>query len=488
MIDFDIALTFDDVLLLPAASEVIPSQANTKTRLTQEINLNTPLISSAMDTVTEAQMAIAMAKYGGLGIIHKNLDIEEQVSEVIKVKNHVAGMVTTPKSINEDTTLSDAFKLVERYGFSSFPVVDKSSKLVGILTNRDMRFAKDNDDVPVSHLMSKHSEQKPLITVSKDISKEDAKDLLHEYRIEKLLVVNDDFQCIGMITATDIEKEQSYPDATKSKSGQLLTGAAIGTGSAGLERAEALITAGCDIIVVDTAHGHAKSVIDTVKELRMLQPSAQIIAGNITTKDAAKALIDAGVNALKVGIGPGTICTTRVVAGVGMPQLSAILEVNEIAQKYDIPVIADGGIKFSGDIAKAIAAGASSVMIGSLFAGTDEAPGDIFSYQGRRYKSYRGMGSLSAMAKGSADRYFQSDSNKFVPEGIEGRVPYKGNVQNIIYQLIGGLKSSMGYTGNSNIEEMRNNCRFRRITNAGLKESHVHDVTITKEAPNYYQR
>ncbi len=486
---FKEALTFDDVLLVPAESHIMPAMANTQTSLTEEITLNIPLLSAAMDTVTEAHMAIAMAQMGGMGVIHKNLSVEEQANEVIKVKKFEAGIVVDPLTITNDKNLGEALDIMRESQFSALPVVDSTGRLVGILTNRDVRFA-NNRQQPITELMTVHTKENPLITASSDISKEEAKKLLHQYRIEKLLIVDDNFHCIGLITTKDIEKEQAYPLACKDNRSRLRCAAATGVGEKGIERALALIDAGVDAIIVDTAHGHSHAVIETVKEISQLRKTAQIIAGNIATPDAAKALIEAGAHAVKVGIGPGTICTTRMVAGVGMPQLSAILEVAEYAKTKNIPVIADGGIKFSGDFAKAIAAGASVAMIGSLLAGTDEAPGEVFLYQGRSYKSYRGMGSLAAMAKGSADRYFQSevqDNLKLVPEGIEGRVPYKGSVSTVIHQLIGGLKASMGYTGNASISHMQKNCTFRRITNAGLKESHVHDVTITKESPNYRQ-
>ncbi|NQV47925.1 MAG: IMP dehydrogenase [Rhodospirillaceae bacterium] len=484
------ALTFDDVLLVPAESNVLPTEANTKTRLTKTIELGIPLISAAMDTVTESALAIAMAQRGGIGVIHKNLKIEQQAGEVRRVKKFESGMVVDPFTIDPRGTLADALRIKETHNISGIPVVDKDNgRLVGILTNRDVRFA-DNLEQSVGELMTKHSEATPLITVSEDISREDAKRLLHQHRIEKLLVVDSDFRCIGLMTVKDIEKAQQFPNASKDDLGRLRVAAATGVGKDGLARAEALIDAGVDAVVVDTAHGHSSGVMAAVTAIKKMSNAAQVIAGNIATPDAAKALIDAGADTVKVGIGPGTICTTRMVAGVGMPQLSAIMEVAEACQKNGIPIIADGGIKFSGDIAKAIAAGAECVMIGSLFAGTDESPGEVFLYQGRTYKAYRGMGSLGAMARGSADRYFQedvSDSLKLVPEGIEGQVPYKGPVGNVIHQLVGGLKSSMGYTGCATIADLRSKAEFRRITGAGLRESHVHDVTITREAPNYRQ-
>ena len=490
MIDIPEALTFDDVLLVPAKSDVLPTQTNTTTRLTRAIELHIPLISAAMDTVTEANLAIALAQAGGIGVIHKNLEPEEQAEEVRKVKKYESGMVINPLTINPCATLADALAMKERNGFSGIPVVEDDGKLVGILTNRDVRFA-DNSNQPVSELMTAHSEQEPLITVKGGMDRNEAKRLLHRHRIERLLVVDDEFRCVGLITVKDIEKEQSHPNATKDDKGQLRIAAATGVGEAGLARTEALLDAGVDAIVVDTAHGHSTGVLGTIESIKKISNYTQVIGGNIATADAAKAMIDAGADCVKVGIGPGTICTTRMVAGVGMPQLTAIMEVADVCNKADIPCIADGGIKYSGDIAKAIAAGAECVMIGSLFAGTDESPGEVFLYQGRSYKSYRGMGSIGAMARGSADRYFQeevSDNLKLVPEGVEGRVPYKGPIGTIIHQLVGGLRASMGYTGSTTIDALRNNSEFRRITGAGLRESHVHDVTITREAPNYGER
>jgi IMP dehydrogenase len=482
------ALTFDDVLLVPAESSVLPGETNTATQLTKDIELGIPLISAAMDTVTESSLAIAMAQAGGIGVIHKNLSNEEQAAEVKRVKKFESGMVADPFTIDPRAPLSDALQIKETHNISGIPVVEsENGRLVGILTNRDVRFA-DNLEQPVGELMTTHDAEKPLITVGEDTTREEAKRLLHQHRIEKLLVVDDDFRCIGLMTVKDIEKSQQFPNACKDELGRLRVAAATGVGADGLARAEALIEAGVDVIVVDTAHGHSKGVMESVTAIKKLSNSARVIAGNIATPDAAKALIDAGADTVKVGIGPGTICTTRMVAGVGMPQLSAIMEVAEVCMKLGIPIIADGGIKFSGDVAKAIAAGASCVMIGSLFAGTDESPGEVFLHQGRSYKSYRGMGSLGAMARGSADRYFQqdvSDNLKLVPEGIEGQVPYKGPVANVTHQLVGGLRSSMGYTGCATIADLHNKAQFRRITSAGLRESHVHDVTITREAPNY---
>lgn len=478
------ALTFDDVLLVPAASNVLPAQVDTRTYLTRSIRLGVPLVSAAMDTVTEHRLAIALAQAGGIGIIHKNFNIEDQAEEVRRVKRFESGMVVDPLTIHPDQPLSDALAMRERYHFSGFPVVERDTgKLVGILTHRDVRFAT-NPDQPVRELMTKDR----LVTVREGVPAEEARRLLHQNRIEKLLVVDEDFRCIGLITVKDMEKAQAYPNACKDDRGRLRVGAATGVGADGRARAEALIDAGVDVVVVDTAHGHSAGVIAAVDAIKKQSNAVQVIAGNIATPDGARALIDAGADAVKVGIGPGTICTTRIVAGVGVPQLSAILEVAEIAAKTGTPVIADGGVKYSGDIAKAIAAGASSVMLGSLFAGTEESPGEVFLFQGRSYKSYRGMGSIGAMARGSADRYFQDEVNdtlKLVPEGVEGRVPYKGPVAAVLHQLVGGLRAAMGYTGNATLAEMQTHCTFRRITGAGLRESHVHDIAITKEAPNY---
>lgn len=482
------ALTFDDVLLVPAASDVLPAQTNTKTRLTRSIEMGIPLLSSAMDTVTEAPLAIAMAQAGGIGVIHKNLTHAEQADQVRMVKKFESGMVINPITISPHSTLGDALHLKEVNGFSGIPVVEPDSgRLVGILTNRDIRFA-ENPSTPVRELMTAHSSDKPLITVGEGIKQDEAKRLLHQHRIERLLVVDVNFRCVGLITVKDIDKEQQHPNACKDDKGRLRVAAATGVNDDGVARAEALLDSGVDVIVVDTAHGHSSGVMDAVTKIKSLSNYVQVIGGNIATPEAAKALIGAGADCVKVGIGPGTICTTRMVAGVGMPQLSAVMEVAELCQKEDIPVIADGGIKYSGDVAKAIAAGAESVMIGSLFAGTDESPGEVFLYQGRSYKSYRGMGSLGAMARGSADRYFQaevSDNLKLVPEGVEGRVPYKGSVSTIIHQLVGGLRASMGYTGCATIQDMQTKTQFRRITSSGLRESHVHDITITRESPNY---
>ncbi|HIF59266.1 MAG TPA: IMP dehydrogenase [Rhodospirillales bacterium] len=481
-------LTFDDILLEPAASDVLPADADVQTQLTKSIKLGIPLLSAAMDTVTENSLAIAMAQAGGIGVIHKNLDPIEQAAEVQKVKKFESGMVVNPITIEPIATLADARNLMNHHGFSGFPVVEnRNGKLVGILTNRDVRFATDPKQ-KIKELMTQNSKSKPLVTVNEGVALEEAKRLLHKYRIEKLVVVDEKFACVGLITVKDMEKAQAYPNACKDDKGRLRVAAATGVGDAGFGRAEALLDAEVDIIVVDTAHGHSAGVLDSVKKIKNYSNSVQILAGNVATADGAKALVDAGADCVKVGIGPGTICTTRMIAGVGVPQFTAILEAASACKKLGVPIIADGGIKYSGDIAKAIAAGANCVMIGSLFAGTEESPGDVFLFQGRSYKSYRGMGSLSAMARGSADRYFQeeiSDNQKFVPEGVEGRVPYKGRVIDVIQQLVGGLRSSMGYTGNATISDMQNSCRIRKITAAGLRESHVHDVTITREAPNY---
>ena len=478
------ALTFDDVLLVPAESAILPSQANLKTRITRNLTLGIPLISAAMDTVTESGLAIAMAQAGGMGVIHKNLTIEEQADEVRKVKKFESGMVINPVTIAPQQTLADALDLMDRHHISGIPVVEKDSKkLVGILTNRDVRFATNTTEM-VSALMTK----KDLITVREAVDMDEAKRLLHKYRIEKLLVVDDDYRCIGLVTVKDIEKAQNHPDSNKDEKGRLRVAAATGVGDAGYARAEQLLAAEADILVVDTAHGHSRGVLESVGQIKRLSNKAEVVAGNVATADGAKALIDAGADAVKIGIGPGSICTTRVVAGVGVPQFTAILEAAEACHANDVPAIADGGIKYPGDLAKAIAAGADCAMIGSLLAGTDEAPGEVFLYQGRSYKSYRGMGSLGAMARGSADRYFQqevSDTLKLVPEGVEGQVPYKGPVASVLHQLVGGLRAAMGYTGNENIEAMQTNCTLRRSTESGRRESHVHDVVITREAPNY---
>ncbi len=481
------AYTFDDVLLQPAASDILPAQAKTTTNLTSKIELGIPLISSAMDTVTESQMAIAMAQAGGIGVIHKNLSIEEQAQEVQRVKKFEAGMVVNPLTISPDAPLSEALHLMQVHKISGIPVTErKNGKLVGILTNRDVRFATDESQA-VYELMTRDN----LVTVAeKDATQQDAKILLHKHRIEKLLVVDDAYRCIGLITVKDIERSTLFPNASKDKQGRLRTAAAIGIGDDGIERAQELINSGVDVLVVDTAHGHSSRVLEAVGRVKKLKGDIQVIGGNVATAAGTEALIGAGVDAVKVGIGPGSICTTRIVAGVGTPQLTAIMDAAEVAQKANIPIIADGGIKTSGDLAKALAGGANCAMVGSLLAGTDESPGEVFLYQGRSFKSYRGMGSLGAMARGSADRYFQeevSDNLKLVPEGIEGRVPHRGPANAIIHQLVGGLKASMGYTGSATIPDLQKNASFVRITNAGLKESHVHDVAITREAPNYRQ-
>ena len=477
------ALSFDDVLIKPAQSSFLPSEAITDTRITKKIKLAIPLISSAMDTVTEYKLAIAMAQAGGLGIIHKNMSIEQQAEQVRWVKKYETGMVVNPVTISPNKNLSDALNVMKKENISGIPVVEEiSNKLVGILTNRDVRFATDENQL-INELMT----SKNLITVKDEVGTNEAKNLLHKHRIEKLIVVDDEFRCTGLITVKDIEKSQLYPNATKDSKGRLRVGAAIGVGDEAIARAEMLIDAGVDVLVVDTAHGHSDKVISTVTKIKKLG-KIEVIAGNVATKEATKALIDAGADCVKVGIGPGSICTTRVVAGIGVPQFSAILECAEEAKKEGITIIADGGIKFSGDIAKAIGAGAKTVMVGSLFAGTDESPGEVYLFKGRSYKSYRGMGSLGAMARGSADRYFQEEikeTMKLVPEGVEGRVPYKGPLEPIIHQLVGGLKSSMGYTGSKDIEKFQSRVEFVRITSAGLRESHVHDIDVTRESPNY---
>ena len=479
------ALTFDDVLLLPGASDVHPADVDTSTRLTKAITLNITILSAAMDTVTEANMAIAMAQGGGLGILHRNMDIEAQTIEVKKVKRFESGMVVDPITIQPSATLAEALELMKKFKISGIPVTEKYGKLVGILTNRDVRFA-ENPNQLVKELMTSEN----LVKVYNTVDKEEARKLLHKHRIEKLLVVDDNEKCIGLVTVKDIVKSQLFPHATKDNHSRLMVGAAVGTGDInGYERTMALVEAGLDMVVVDTAHGHSQNVLDTVERIRRnVSDKLQIMAGNVATADAAKALMDVGADAIKVGIGPGSICTTRIVAGVGVPQLTAIMDVATVCKKQNISVIADGGIKYSGDFAKAIAAGADVCMMGSIFAGTDEAPGEVILYQGRSYKSYRGMGSVGAMVKGSADRYFQAgttQSSKLVPEGIEGRVPYKGQISAVIHQMVGGLRASMGYTGCATIKDMKKKTEFVRMTGAGFKESHVHDVTITREAPNY---
>ncbi|WAC25041.1 IMP dehydrogenase [Blastomonas sp. SL216] len=484
--DIPLGLTFDDVLLRPAASEIVPSQADTTTRLTNSIHLNIPVLSSAMDTVTEASMAIVMAQLGGIGVLHRNLSIEEQIAAVRQVKRFESGMVVNPITITPDAPLAEAQALMRLHSISGIPVVEASGKLAGILTNRDVRFA-ENPNQPVRELMTREN----LATVPADVGQEDARRLLHQRRIEKLLVVDNNYRCIGLITVKDIEKAVMNPDATKDAAGRLRVAAASTVGEAGLERSKALIDAECDLIVVDTAHGHSKMVAVAVEAIKKYSNHVQVIAGNVATASATRALIDAGADGVKVGIGPGSICTTRVVAGVGVPQLTAIMESAEEADKSGIPIVADGGLRTSGDAAKALAAGASTIMIGSMLAGTEEAPGETFLYQGRAYKSYRGMGSVGAMARGSADRYFQQDIKdqlKLVPEGIEGQVPFKGPARDVVHQLVGGIKAAMGYTGSATIDSLRRNAEFVRITNAGLRESHVHDVTITREAPNYPTR
>ena len=480
------ALTFDDVLLQPAHSAVLPADVGLVTRLTKQISLNIPLISAAMDTVTEHRLAIAMAQAGGLGVVHKNFTIEEQAAEIAKVKKFEAGMVVNPLTITPEQTLGDALDMMRTHHISGIPVVEKvgnaPQKLVGILTNRDVRFASDLSQ-KVAYLMTCD-----VVTVRDGAAPDEARRLIHEHRIEKLVVINGDGACIGLITVKDMEKAQNHPLASKDQSGRLLVAGATGAGADGMARAEALMDAGADVIIVDTAHGHSQGVLETVTKVRKLANHVQVIGGNVATADGAKALMDAGADAVKVGIGPGSICTTRMVAGVGVPQLTAIMEASEACHANDVPVIADGGIKYSGDLAKAIAAGGDVAMIGSLLAGTDETPGEVYLHQGRSYKSYRGMGSTGAMARGSADRYFQAEITqplKLVPEGIEGQVPYKGAVDNVLHQLLGGLRAAMGYTGNASIADLQTKANFLRITGAGLAESHVHDVTITREAPNY---
>ena len=478
-----VGLTFDDVLLVPRPSDVLPAQVDVGTRITKEISTRIPILSSAMDTVTEGRLAIAMAQSGGIGVIHRNLTPEVQAEQVGMVKRFVSGMVVNPITIGPDATLADAHAVMDKNSISGIPVVEKSGKLVGILTNRDVRFAT-NPNQPISELMTKEK----LITVREGVDREEAKRLLHHNRIEKLLVVDNQYRCIGLITVKDIEKAHRHPNACVDEQGRLRVAAAVSVGSDGVERAEGLVAAGVDLVVVDTAHGHSSGVLKAVERIKKMSNRVQVIAGNVATADGTEALIDAGADAVKVGIGPGSICTTRIVAGVGVPQLTAVLDAAEAGAKRGIPIIADGGIKFSGDIVKALAAGASAVMVGSLLAGTDESPGETYLYQGRTYKAYRGMGSVGAMARGSADRYFQAevrDQLKLVPEGIEGQVPYKGPVDAVIHQLVGGLRAGMGYVGAHNLEQLRERARFVRISPAAMRESHTHSVSITREAPNY---
>ena len=487
--DQDLALTFDDVLLVPGASEVMPGQVDVSTHVTKSIALRVPILSSAMDTVTEARLAIAVAQEGGIGVIHRNLEPEEQARHVAAVKRYESGIVLNPVTISPGATLEEALKLMSSNGISGVPVVetkakgDRNGRLVGILTNRDVRFAT-NPKQPVSELMTRDK----LVTVKRSVAREEAMRLLHQHRIEKLLVVDDDYRCIGLINVKDIEKAQKHPHAAKDAEGRLRVAAATTVGEDGFKRTELLIAAGCDLIVVDTAHGHAKAVLDAVSRIKKLSNSVQVLAGNVATAEATRALIDAGADAIKVGIGPGSICTTRIVAGVGVPQLTAVMQCAGEAAKSGVPIIADGGVRYSGDISKAIAAGASCVMIGSLLAGTDEAPGETYLYQGRTYKAYRGMGSVGAMSRGSADRYFQAevrDTLKLVPEGIEGQVPYKGPVDTVLHQLVGGLRAGMGYCGARTIPELQKKARFVRISPAAMRESHAHGVAITRESPNY---
>ncbi len=477
-----LGLTFDDVLLRPAKSELHPNFVDVSTRLTREIRLNIPIISAAMDTVTEARLAIAMAQQGGLGVIHKNMPIAQQAEEVDKVKRSEAGMIVDPVTMRPWQSIAEALQVMEKYKISGVPVTDANGKLVGILTNRDLRF-ETRFDLPIAERMTKEN----LVTTPVGTTLEQAREVLHQHRIEKLLVVDSNGDLKGLITVKDIQKARQYPHAAKDPLGRLRVGAAIGVGKEGLDRARALIDAKVDVVVIDSAHAHSVGVMDVIKQFKKLFPDTPLIAGNVATYEGTRDLIELGVDAVKVGIGPGSICTTRVVAGAGVPQISAVMECSRAAEKYDVPIISDGGIKFSGDITKAIAAGAQSVMIGSLFAGTDEAPGETILYQGRTFKTYRGMGSMGAMQQGSRDRYFQEDTDvsKLVPEGIEGKVPYKGSLGAMVPQLVGGLRSGMGLTGSRNIEDLRTKAQFVRVTAAGLRESHAHDVMITKEAPNY---
>ncbi|HHF3043272.1 TPA: IMP dehydrogenase [Vibrio diabolicus] len=477
------ALTFDDVLLVPAHSTVLPNTADLRTQLTKNITLNIPMISASMDTVTEARLAIALAQEGGIGFIHKNMSIEQQAAEVRKVKKFEAGMVTDAVTVNPDATIADVVALTEKHGFAGFPVVTESNELVGIITGRDVRFVTDLSK-KVSSVMTP---KEKLAAVKEGATREEVQEKMHEARVEKVLVVNDEFQLTGMITAKDFHKAERKPNACKDERGRLRVGAAVGAGAGNEERVAALVEAGVDVLLIDSSHGHSEGVLSRIRETRAAYPDLDIIGGNVATGAGAKALIEAGVSAVKVGIGPGSICTTRIVTGVGVPQITAIADAAEVANDYSIPVIADGGIRFSGDICKAIVAGASCVMVGSMFAGTEEAPGEVILYNGRSYKSYRGMGSLGAMSQGSSDRYFQSDNaaDKLVPEGIEGRIAYKGRLKEIVHQQMGGLRSSMGLTGSATIEDMRTKAEFVRISGAGMQESHVHDVQITKEAPNY---
>ena len=486
--NFAEALTFDDVLLKPGLSDVMPSEVDVRSRITRDITINIPIMASAMDTVTEAAMAIAMAQAGGIGVLHRNLEPEEQAAQVRQVKKFESGMVVNPLTIHPDAKLAEAFELMKANRISGIPVVEGGSpstpgKLVGILTNRDVRFATDPEQ-RVAELMTKDK----IITVREGVGQEEAKRLLHQHRIEKLLVVDANYRCVGLITVKDIEKAVTNPNACKDEQGRLRVAAATTVGDKGFARSELLIAAGVDLVVVDTAHGHSKHVLSAVNRIKKLSNRVQVVAGNVATGEGAQALIDSGADAIKVGIGPGSICTTRIVAGVGVPQLTAIMDAVEVSKKSNTPVIADGGIKYSGDLAKAIAAGADVAMIGSLLAGTDETPGEVFLYQGRSYKTYRGMGSVSAMARGSADRYFQQDIKdtlKLVPEGIEGQVAYKGTAATVLHQLVGGLRAAMGYVGARDIKDLHEKAQFVKITSAGLRESHVHDVTITRESPNY---